>query len=579
MYTANTNLNARLPAWRSYVLMAALGAGFAALVGRAVYLQGFNRDFLQEQGEARYSRVMKLEPVRGMITDRNGEPLAISTPVQSIWASPSDMDALPNDEQLGKLAKLLGAKADDLKKKLADGRKKDFVYLRRQLHPEVAEKVMALGIPGIYKMREYRRYYPAGEVLAHVIGQTGIDDQGQEGIELTRNGVLAGKPGSRHVLKDRRGYIVEDVTNMKPPVDGQTLTLSIDRNLQYLAYRELKAAVEENKAKAGGAVILDAHTGEVLALANVPSYNPNNRGVIDMARKRNRVLTDLYEPGSTMKPFTAAAALEAGTFKPSSIINVAGGMSFGKYTIHDAHPHGALTVEQVIQVSSNIGAAKMALSLDREYYYDYLRSLGFGQPPHTGFPGEASGRVRHWKTIKPVETATTSYGHGISVSLVQMARAYMIFANDGEIKPISFLKQVAPPPGQQVISKANAEAMKKMLEMVTQPGGTATRAQVVGYRVGGKTGTANKLEGGGYSKSKYVASFVGIAPISNPRLVVAVMIDEPGGGTYYGGTVSAPVFSRITTAALRSLAVPNDAPVNNIILPNTDPQEAIEGTM
>ncbi|WP_137937732.1 penicillin-binding protein 2 [Chitinivorax sp. B] len=579
MYTANSNLNARLPAWRSYVLMAALGAGFAALVGRAVYLQGFNRTFLQEQGEARYSRMMKLDPVRGMITDRNGEPLAISTPVQSIWASPSDMETLPNDEQLAKLSKLIGVKAGDIKKKLSDNRKKDFVYLRRQLQPEVAEKVLALSIPGVFKMREYRRYYPAGEVLAHVIGQTGIDDQGQEGIELTRNEVLAGKAGSRHVLKDRRGYIVEDVSSMVKPADGQTLTLSIDRNLQYLAFRELKTAVDTNKAKAGGVVILDAHTGEVLALANVPTYNPNNRGVIDMARKRNRVLTDLYEPGSTMKPITAAAALEAGTFKPSTVLNVAGGMTFGKYTIHDAHPHGALTVEQVIQVSSNIGAAKMALSLEREYYYDYLRSLGFGQPPHTGFPGEAAGRVRPWKTMKPVEQATMSYGHGISVSLIQMARSYMIFANNGEIKPISFLKQVAPPPGKQVISPENAEAVKKMLEMVTQPGGTATRAQVVGYRVGGKTGTANKLEGGGYSKSKYVASFVGIAPISNPRLIVAVMIDEPGGGTYYGGTVAAPVFARVTTGALRALGVPNDAPVNNIILPDIDPQEAIEGTM
>ncbi|MEW9899405.1 penicillin-binding protein 2 [Chitinivorax sp. PXF-14] len=579
MYTANSNLNARLPAWRSYTLMGALGAGFALLVGRAVYLQAYNREFLQEKGEARYSRVLKLEAIRGMITDRNGEPLAISTPVQSIWASPADMDEMPSQQQIGQLAKLLGMTAADVTAKIAD-RKRDFVFIKRQIQPELADRVLALNIPGIYKQQEYRRYYPAGEFLAHIIGQTGIDDKGQEGMELTRNATLAGKPGSRHVIRDRRGYIVEDVSSVVKPQDGQTLTLSIDRNLQYLAYRELKQAVDVNKAKAGGLVMLDAKTGEVLALANIPSYNPNNRGAIDPARKRNRALTDLYEPGSTMKPITAAAALEAGTFKPTTIIDTQGGrMSIGPATIHDAHPHGALTVEQVIQVSSNVGAAKMALSLGHEYHSDFLHSLGFGQVPHTGFPGEAAGRVRPWKTWRPIEQATMSYGHGISVSLIQMAHAYMVFANHGEIKPISFIKQVAPPPGKQVIKPETADAVKKMLEMVTQPGGTATRAQVVGYRVGGKTGTANKLEGGGYSKNKYVSSFVGLAPASDPRLIVAVMIDEATAGQYYGGTVAAPVFANVMGGALRILGVPNDAPVNSIILPGMDQQEAAEGTM
>jgi cell division protein FtsI (penicillin-binding protein 3) len=579
MYTANANKNVRLPEWRSYTLMAALGVGFAALIGRAAYLQGFHRDFLQNQGEARYSRVLKLQANRGMILDRNGEPLAISTPVQSVWASPSEMEVPLSKQQVQTLAKMLDVKADEIQKKLAD-KKRDFVFLKRQIQPEVADQVIALKLPGIFKQEEYRRYYPAGEVLAHVVGATGIDDMGQEGIELTKNKVLAGKAGSRHVIKDRRGYIVEDVTSIVKPQDGENLTLAIDRKIQYLAYRELKAAVEKHRAKAGSIVVLDAKTGEVLALANQPSYNPNNRGAIDPARKRNRALTDMFEPGSTLKPFAAAGALEAGTFRPDSLVATGGGtMAIGPALIRDTHPHGTITVEQVIQVSSNVGAAKLALSLEPEYYWKLFTNVGFGQPPHSGFPGESPGRVRPWKTWKPIEQATMSYGHGITVSLIQLARSYMIFTNDGEIKPVSFFKQVAPAAGHKVISTETSVALRKMMQMVVGPGGTAQRAQVMGYHVGGKTGTAHKQEHGGYAANKYIGSFVGFAPATSPRLIIAVMIDEPSAGQYYGGTVAAPVFANVMTGALRILGVPNDAPVDNIVLPNPTEPEVKEETM
>lgn len=579
MYTANANKKVRLPEWRSYTLMAALGVGFAALIGRAVYLQGFHREFLQEQGEARYSRTLTLPANRGMILDRNGEPLAISTPVQSIWASPSEMEVPLSKQQVQMLAKMLDVSTDEIQKKLAD-KKRNFVFLKRQIQPEMADQIIALKLPGIFKQQEYRRYYPAGEVMAHVVGATGIDDMGQEGIELTKNGVLAGKAGSRHVIKDRRGYIVEDVTSIVKPKDGDSLTLALDRKIQYLAYRELKAAVEKHRAKAGSIVVLDAKTGEVLALANQPSYNPNNRGATDPARKRNRALTDMFEPGSTLKPFAAAGALEAGTFRPDSLIATGGGtMAIGPALIRDTHPHGTITVEEVIQVSSNVGASKLALSLEPEYYWKLFTNVGFGQPPHTGFPGESPGRVRPWKTWKPIEQATMSYGHGITVSLIQLARSYMIFTNDGEIKPVSFFKQVAPQAGHKVISAETSVAVRKMLQMVVGPGGTAQRAQVVGYHVGGKTGTAHKQEGGGYAASKYIGSFVGFAPATNPRLIIAVMIDEPSAGQYYGGTVAAPVFASVMTGALRILGVPNDAPVDNIVLPNPVEPEVKEETM
>lgn len=563
-YQTNKNLALRLQPWRAWLVFGGLVGLFLLLIGRAVYLQGYKEEFLRGQGEARYIRRLTLEANRGMIADRNGEPLAISTPVQSIWASPSDMEEL-TPLQWKDLATALGLPTEEVKGKLAD-KNREFVYLRRQMSPEAAERVMALNIPGVFKQSEFRRYYPAGEVMAHVIGFTGIDNKGQEGFELTRESMLAGKPGSRQVIKDRRGYIVEDIASIEKPRDGQTLTLSINSKLQYLAFRELKKAVDDNKARGGGIIVLDAKTGEVLALANMPSFNPNNRGKMDPASRRNRALTDTYEPGSTMKPFTVAAAIEDGKVTPQTIVQTGGGtMQIGPATIHDTHAHGAITVEQVIQVSSNVGASKLQLMMDREYLWKYYDSLGFGQPPHSGFPGEASARLRPWKNWVPIDQATMSYGHGISVSLMQIARAYQVFATDGEIRPITFQKLVAPLPGKQMLNPSTARAVRKMLEMVTMPGGTARKAQVVGYRVGGKTGTAHKLDGGQYV-NKYVGSFVGIAPISDPRIIVAVMIDEPNAGKYYGGDVAAPVFSSVVAGALRMLGVPPDAPTTTGLL-------------
>ncbi|MBV1775535.1 penicillin-binding protein 2 [Burkholderiaceae bacterium DAT-1] len=555
-----------LQPWRSWVVFGGLAGLFLLLIGRAAWLQGYQRTYLREQGAARYERRLSLDANRGMITDRNGEPLAISSPVQTVWASPKEMDDL-TPAQIQELARTLEVPLEEIRRKLAD-RDRDFVFLRRQMNPEAAERVMRLGIPGVFKQQEFRRFYPAGEVMAHVIGFTGIDNKGQEGFELTREKMLAGKAGSRQVIKDRRGFIVENVASVEKPKDGQTLTLSLDSKIQYLAFRELKKAVEDNNAKGGGIVVLDARSGEVLALANMPTFNPNNRQKMDPAARRNRALTDTYEPGSTMKPFTAALGIDSGKVTPQSLIPTGNGlMSIGPAVIHDTHAHGNITVEQVIQMSSNVGASRIQLMMDRETLWDYYDSLGFGQPPHSGFPGEASGRLRAWKHWVPIDQATMSYGHGISVSLMQIARAYQIFATDGEIRPITFQRLVAPMPGKRILKPETAAAVRKMLEMVTLPGGTAKKAQVVGYRVGGKTGTAHKLEGGSYAGHKYVGSFVGIAPISDPRLIVAVMIDEPSGGKYMGGDVAAPVFSAVVAGSLRMMGIPPDAPAQNLFGP------------
>jgi cell division protein FtsI (penicillin-binding protein 3) len=564
---ANPVLRLRFPIWRSRLLLAILLGWMLALVLRAVYLQGLNNDFLQQKGESRYSRVVEISAHRGRITDRNGEPLAISTAVESVWASPPDFD--PSAEQLKRLARLLGMDADDIRRRVAD-QEREFAYLRRQLPPEQAAHVVELGIPGVFLQREYRRYYPAGEVTAHLIGMTDIDDRGQEGLELAYQDELVGKPGSRRVIKDRLGRIVEDVESIRAPQQGQDLTLSIDLKIQYTAYRELKRALEEHKAKAGGIVVLDARTGEVLAMANLPAYNPNNRGRIDPQRSRNRALTDLFEPGSTLKPFTIAAALEAGQVRPDTIVATGNGrMMVGHRTISDVHPAGAITVAQVIQKSSNVGAAKIALNLPPQAMWEMFARSGFGRAPDSGFPGEGSGRLRPYQTWKPIEQATMAYGHGISVSLLQLARAYTIFANDGELKPVTLLKRDEPQAGTQVISPATAHAVRSMLELVVQPGGTAPKAQIAGYRVAGKTGTAHKLENGRYAPHKYVSSFVGFAPASDPRIVVAVMIDEPSSG-HYGGTVAAPVFHEVAAATLRAMSVPPDAPTLNVKLPPAD---------
>jgi cell division protein FtsI (penicillin-binding protein 3) len=555
----------RLPAWRARLLLLALLAWFVALAGRAFYLQRLHDDFLQQKGESRYSRVIELTATRGMIVDRNKEPLAISTPVESVAASPADIEITP--EQTARLAQLLATSPAEVERRLADG-KREFVYLKRQLPPERAAGVVQLGIKGVFLQREYRRFYPAGEVMAHVIGFTDINDRGQEALELAFDQALAGRPGSRRVIKDRLGHIIEDVESITRPEHGAVLTLSLDTRLQYLTFRELRKAVAEHRAKAGGIVVLDATNGEILAMANLPSYNPNNRGHIEPQRTRNRAVTDLFEPGSTLKPFTAAAALEAGAVRPESMIQTAPGqMTIGKRTIHDAHPQGLLTVAQVIQKSSNVGAAKLALGLPAESLWKLFSQVGFGAPPESGFPGEVSGRLRSHKSWRPIEQATMSYGHGISVSLLQLARAYTIFATDGMLHPVTLVRRTASPAATRVISAETAQAMRAMLELAVQPGGTAPRAQVAGYRVAGKTGTAHKIEGRGYAANKYVSAFVGFAPVSAPRLIIAVMIDEPSAGQYYGGAVAAPVFSRVAGEALRLLGVAPDAPLTQVQLP------------
>ena len=564
-FASSPVLTLRLPVWRSRMLLALFCAGFAVLVGRAVYLQGWNNDFLRAKGESRYSRVIEIPATRGRITDRHGEALAISTPVKSIWAIPDEvkMDRV----QLGKLAALLELPPQDIEKHINDT-SRDFVYIKRQIPPEVAERVSELRIAGLFQSREYRRYYPGGDVMAHILGFTGADDIGQEGVELAFQSDLAGKAGSRRVIKDRMGQIVEDMESIKSAEDGHNLTLALDARIQNLVFGQLKNAIELHRAKAGGAVVLDITTGEMLALANFPTYNPNNRTRLSGESLRNRAFTDTFEPGSTLKPFTVALALDIGKVRPDTLIQTAPGtMTIGNATIHDAHAEGMLTVAQVIQKSSNVGAAKIALSMPSEAMWGMFHSVGFGAVPKLGFPGEAPGRVRPAGSWRPIEQATMSYGHGISVSLIQLARAYSIFARDGELMPISLTKVDTPPSAQQVISAETARAMRAMLETVVQPGGTAPRAQIMGYRAGGKTGTAHKQQNGGYAANKYIASFVGFAPVSKPRLIIAVMIDEPSAGQYYGGTVAAPVFAKIMEGALRTLGVPPDAPMKPIQLP------------
>ncbi len=557
--TRNPALSLKLEGWRSRLLLVLVCFGFLGLAARAAYLQGIRHDFLQQKGEARYSRVIDLPANRGIVFDRNGEALAISTPMESVWASPPDANL--SGAQLGKLAKILRVEKSEVSERLGD-KARGFVYLKRQVSPDLAAAVTALNLPGVFLRREYKRYYPAGEVMAHVLGFTGIDDTGQEGLEFAYQDSLAGLPGAKRVIKDRAGHIVEDVEIIKLPQDGKPLTLSIDSKIQYLAYRELRDAVKANRAKAGSIVVLDVRTGEVIALASLPDYNPNNRVGLKPAQIRNRPVVDMFEPGSTLKPFTIAAALEAGKITPSTVISTApGSLKVGNRTIHDAHPQGAITVAQVIQKSSNVGSAKIALSLPAEAMWDMFNDVGFGALPHSGLPGESTGKVRPFKTWRPIEQATMSYGHGISVSLLQLARAYVAFASGGEIRPITMLKSEAVIEGERIISERTARAVTDMLEMAVQPGGTAPKAQVSGYRVAGKTGTAHKQIGGRYAPDVYVSSFVGFAPVSAPRFVIAVMIDEPSAGQYYGGTVAAPVFSKVMGDALRSQSVVPDAPL------------------
>ena len=553
-----------LPPWRSRLLFLFLLLGLAGLIVRAVYLQGIHNNFLQQKGDARYGRVVDINAHRGMITDRYGEPLAISTPVESIWISPQDVEATP--QQIKELAQIVGMDAAEVKSRLFDT-SHDFVYLKRQIPPEQAEKVVKLEIPGVSSRREYRRYYPGEDMTAHLLGFTDVDDKGQEGMELALQDKLGGKAGSERVIKDRRGHTVEDVASLSAPKPGADMALSLDGKLQYIAYREIKQAVTQHNAKAGSVVVLDAKTGEVLALANWPSYNPNNRAKVDLKAMRNHAVTDLFEPGSIMKPFTISTALEAGKITPQSVINTENGVFVvGGRKIHDTHPEPSLTVPRIIQLSSNVGAAKIALSMTPETFWRGLSDVGFGAQTGSAFPGEASGILRNYKKWQPIEQANMAFGNGISVNLLQMARAYTIFANDGELKSITLLRQDIPTVGKRVFSQKTAQEVRDMLELVVQAGGTAPKAQINGYRVAGKTGTAHKVQGGHYV-NKYIASFVGLAPASNPRLIVAVMLDEPSGAQHFGGEVSAPVFSNVMGAALRLLNIPNDAPLGNVVMP------------
>ena len=551
-------LKLRLPAWRSRLMALAILSCFGVLICRSFYLQVLNNDFLQEKGDSRYRRDLEISASRGRIADRHGDVLAISTPMKSVWAIPADARLTP--QQTKQLAALLEIDVKELARRLASD--KPFVFLKRQLPPDVGDQVAMLKLPGIGQDKEYRRYYPSGEMTAHVVGFTGVDDKGLEGVELAYQSQLLGHPGSRSVIKDRRGQIVEDVGSIRPPQDGKDIRLSLDAKVQYLAYSQLKQAVSDFKAKAGGAVVVDAKTGEILALANWPTYNPNNRERLSGAQLRNRAMTDTFEPGSVLKPFTVAQALEAGKVRFDTIINCAPGrLTIGTATISDSHPHGALTVAEVIQKSSNVGAAKIAAMLPAQQMWEMFDAVGFGQVSHLGFPGEVAGRLRPWKSWRPIEQATMSYGHGISVSLIQLARAYTVFAREGDMIPLTLTKADDNPVGTTpVFSQQTAREVRAMLEMAVQPGGTAPKAQIPGYRVAGKTGTAYKLEGGQYAR-KYVASFVGFAPVSDPRLVVAIMIDEPGGAQHYGGDVAGPVFAGVMGGALRTLGVPPDRAV------------------
>jgi cell division protein FtsI (penicillin-binding protein 3) len=564
--TAQRNV-IRLPAWRRRVLLIVLLSGFLLLMLQSLYLQNTNKEFLQKKGSDRYSRVLNLQAYRGKISDRNGEILAVNSPVESVWINPSEMAV--NEKQKSIIGKLLNINQKALNQKVAD-KKRSFVYLKRRISPDLARQVEDLNIEGLYLQREYRRFYPAGDVVSHVVGFTGVDGDGQEGIELKQNEVLSGVAGKRRVIKDRKGYVVEELELLSEPKDGQELVLSIDRRIQYLAFRELAKAVVKFKAKAASAVVLDAKTGEVLAMVNFPTYNPNNPKNIK-GKTRNRAVTDMFEPGSTIKPIAAAAGMEYGGYQSTTKIDTAPGyMKIGPATIHDSHPSEVLTVAEVVQKSSNVGAAKIALSLDKEKLWTTFKDLGFGSRTHIEFPGEARGQVRDYKTWRPIEQATMSYGHGISVTLLQLAKAYTVFANDGKIMPVSLMKLNQVPTGERVFSSQVASDVKDMLELVVQPGGTGMKAQVAGYRIGGKTGTAHKLGENGYEKDKYVGSFVGLAPASNPKIIMAVMIDEPTSGEYYGGTVAAPVFSTVMADVLRLLAVPQDAPNNNVVIPKVE---------
>ncbi len=563
-YSSSPLLASKTPPWRSKLLVVLVGLGSCVLIGRALTIQVVNKQFYLDQGEKRYAHELELPALRGRITDRNGSLLATSVSVPSIWAIPKDVQA--TREQKRALAKLLGVPAAELERKLGDANGR-FTWLKRQADEAVWLQVKALGIKGVYQTAEYRRKYPEGESAAHLVGFTDVEDRGQEGIELAFQTELQGRDGSRMVVKDRLGRVVEDIGDKVDPSHGRDIQLAVDAKVQFFAYQRVRDAVLAHKAKAGSVVVLDVQTGEVLALANYPSFNPAERRNLSGAQLRNRALTDTFEPGSTMKPFIAAWAIESGRVTPTTAIQTAPGtITVTGKTIRDAHPHGVLSVAEVIQKSSNVGTVKMAMQMQPQEMWELYAHLGFGQKPQLQFPGTVTGRLRPYKSWRPIEQATMSYGYGLSTSLYQLAHAYTVFARDGEVVPMSMLGQSAPQAGYRVLRPETARAVREMLHLAAGPGGTAPKAQTIGYSVGGKTGTAHKQIGKEYAADKYRAWFVGVAPISAPRIVVAVMVDEPNNGVYYGGDVAAPVFSQVVQQTLRMLGVAPDLDVKQQIV-------------
>ena len=570
-FSTTPNLVLRLPMWRSRLMLFLLFFVFMMLLLRAFWIQGPGNEFYEAKGVRGTQRELELPASRGKILDRNGQVIATSLEAKSVIAY---NDTVPDDlsaDKVKKLASLLKMSEAELRKKLKEERKQ--VFLKRQVEPAIAQQIKQLEIPGIGLNNEYRRFYPEGEAMAHVVGFTNVEDRGQEGMELSREKELAGHPGQRRVVVDRLGRVVEEMAILQLPQNGKDLNLSIDSKIQYLAYNAVKDAVEKHHAKAGGAVVLDTQTGEILALANYPSYNPNDRKNLTGEQLRNRVLTDTFEPGSTMKPLTVAIALEKGSVKPETNMVIGAKYLVGPKPITDTHPYGNLTVSEIIQKSSNIGTAKIAMnSLSSEEMWDFYTAVGLGQAPKIGFPGAVGGTVHPFKKWMPTDQARIAFGYGISASLFQVARAYTVFARDGELVPLTIERSPNFKPGTRVLSAKTAIEMRTMLETVTEPGGTAIKAQAEGFRVGGKTGTAHKLVGKGYG-NKYRAYFAGLAPISAPRIVVAVMIDEPTNGSHYGGDVAAPVFSTIVSETLNTLNVLPDNKMKQMVLQDKNPEE------
>jgi cell division protein FtsI (penicillin-binding protein 3) len=541
----------------------------AALTARAVHLQVLNKEFLNQQADTRHLRRERISAHRGTITDRNGEPLAISTPVDSVWANPKEL--APAVDEVPQLARTLGLDPQLLMRRITRSMDKEFLYLKRHLSPEQAQQVLALKLPGVNVQREYRRYYPAGEVTGHLVGFTDIDDEGQEGLELAFNHWLGGESGAKRVLKDRLGRSVENVESIRPARHGKNLRTSIDLRIQYLAYRTLKAAIQSYNAESGSIVVLDVKTGEVLAIVNQPTYNPNDRSQFSAERYRNRAVTDIFEPGSSIKPLVVAAALESGEFRPSSIIDTAPGyVTVGAKTIEDRRNLGRVSLTTILARSSNVGVTKLAMSLQPDQLWQTMTEFGLGSLTSSAFPGESAGLLTHFSNWKPISQATLAYGYGVSVTALQLAQAYSALGNGGRLYPVSLVALESPIDGQQVIAADNAAAVRRMLEEVVRPGGTGTKAAVAGYRVAGKTGTAWKFAAGGYSEDKYISIFAGLAPASDPQLAAVVVIDEPSGELYYGSDVAAPVFADVMTESLRLLAVPPDA------LPARDPGSVMQ---